>query len=96
MTPGVTAADITWAAGPFIHCGCSPENYELLGFHEKADHLDLGRRTGHLGAGDQWAGLNHLAQTRFLTPGDLVLLDAAGAGFTLSAAVLEILHQPTW
>lgn len=93
---GVTSTDIAWATGPFIHRGKSPENYELLGFEEKQSTWDLGRKVGHLGAGDQWAGLNHLVETRSLSRGDLVLVFAAGSGFTFSAAVLEILDLPSW
>ncbi|WP_433516193.1 ketoacyl-ACP synthase III family protein [Nonomuraea sp. CA-143628] len=53
-----------------------------------------GRRVGHLGAGDQLAGLDHLAATGRLRPGDRCLLAGVGAGFTWSCAVVEVLAAP--
>lgn len=57
---------------------------------------EFSRRVGHLGPGDQIAGLNHLAEEGALAPGDRVLVLGAGAGFTWSSAVLEILTAPAW
>ncbi|WP_116245110.1 ketoacyl-ACP synthase III family protein [Nocardiopsis sp. FIRDI 009] len=57
---------------------------------------DFSRRVGHLGPGDQIAGLDHLAENGALAPGDRVLLLGAGAGFTWSSAVLNILSTPAW
>ncbi|RCV47275.1 3-oxoacyl-[acyl-carrier-protein] synthase III C-terminal domain-containing protein, partial [Marinitenerispora sediminis] len=54
------------------------------------------RTIGHLGAGDPFAGLDHLAATGRLTPGTLCLLTSVGAGFTWSAAVIEITTTPPW
>ncbi|MFC3997677.1 ketoacyl-ACP synthase III family protein [Nocardiopsis sediminis] len=55
---------------------------------------DWGRRIGHLGAGDQIAGLGHLADSGHLLPGHLCLLAGVGAGFTWSVAVVEMLSPP--
>jgi 3-oxoacyl-[acyl-carrier-protein] synthase-3 len=93
---GVTIADISKVTLPFIHRGVSPENYEVLGFHEKQSTWDLGRRTGHVGAADPFLGLEHLVREDAIGPGDLVLMAAAGAGFSFSASVLEILDVPRW
>ncbi|GEK00029.1 ketoacyl-ACP synthase III family protein [Streptomyces sp. 1-11] len=93
---GVTVEDIARAVVPHIHRGESPENYELLGFAEKQSTWELGRRVGHMGAGDQFLGLEHLVAQRAVGPGDLVLLVAAGEGFSFSAAVVEILDVPDW
>jgi 3-oxoacyl-[acyl-carrier-protein] synthase-3 len=93
---GVTTADISKVTVPFIHRGVSPENYELLGFDEKQSTWDLGRRIGHVGAADAFLGLDHLVQQNAIGPGDLVLMAAAGAGFSFSASVLEILETPSW
>ncbi|WP_250404348.1 ketoacyl-ACP synthase III family protein [Streptomyces cellostaticus] len=93
---GVTTEDISRVVVPHIHRGESPENYELLGFAEKQSTWDLGRRVGHMGAGDQFLGLEHLVAQRSVGPGDLVLLVAAGEGFSFSAAVVEILDTPDW
>lgn len=57
---------------------------------------DFSRQVGHLGAGDQLAGLNHLTESGVLRPGTHVLLVGAGAGFTWTGAVLRIRHTPTW
>ncbi|MFI6317054.1 ketoacyl-ACP synthase III family protein [Nonomuraea sp. NPDC050556] len=50
-----------------------------------------GRQVGHLGAGDQLAGLDHLAASGRLRPGDRCLLAGVGAGFSWSCAVVEVL-----
>ncbi len=51
---------------------------------------------GHLGAGDQFASLEHMAATGLAQPGERWLLLGVGAGFTWSAAVVEILRLPDW
>lgn len=48
-----------------------------------------GRGIGHLGAGDQFAGLDHLLTSGALRPGDLVLLFGVGAGYVWTCAVVE-------
>jgi 3-oxoacyl-[acyl-carrier-protein] synthase-3 len=55
-----------------------------------------GRRIGHLGAGDQFAGLASLMVTRTARPGQRCLLLGVGGGFNWSGAVVEILEQPAW
>ncbi|MBU6533263.1 ketoacyl-ACP synthase III family protein [Streptomyces mayonensis] len=57
---------------------------------------EFGRRISHLGSGDQTAGLDHLLTTGQLQAGDRVLLAGSGYGFNWGAAVLEILHIPSW
>jgi 3-oxoacyl-[acyl-carrier-protein] synthase III len=52
------------------------------------------RSVGHLGAGDQLAGLDRLASAGRLRPGDRCLLAGVGAGFTWSGAVVEVLATP--
>ncbi|MFE0105806.1 ketoacyl-ACP synthase III family protein [Streptomyces sp. NPDC059009] len=66
------------------------ENYfpEFPGGAERS-LWDFGRTVGHLGSGDQIAGLDHLAAHTHLTTGDRVLLLGAGAGFTWTGALLE-------
>lgn len=65
--------------------------------------LDIDRTTwpwargvGHLGAGDQIAGLDHLAASGRLRAGDRCLLAGVGAGFTWSCAVVEVLTEPRY
>ncbi|MFE0592859.1 ketoacyl-ACP synthase III family protein [Micromonospora echinospora] len=53
-----------------------------------------GRQVGHLGAGDQIAGLGQIADSGVLQPGQRCLLAGVGAGFTWSCAVVEMLRRP--
>ncbi|NNG38277.1 3-oxoacyl-ACP synthase [Flexivirga sp. ID2601S] len=53
-----------------------------------------GRTVGHLGAGDQLAGLNHLAVEGRLRPGQLCVLAGVGAGFGWTTAVVRITADP--
>jgi 3-oxoacyl-[acyl-carrier-protein] synthase-3 len=57
---------------------------------------EWGREQGHLGAGDQFATLAHLWETRQVRTGDLVFLNGAGTGFSFSSAVVEITGEPEW
>ncbi|MGW4568173.1 ketoacyl-ACP synthase III family protein [Streptomyces sp. NPDC004561] len=93
---GVTTQDISRVVTPNVHRNKAPENFDLLGFTEKQSTWEVGRRYGHIGPGDQFLGIEHLVLERAVGPGDLVLVVAAGAGFSFSAAVLEILHVPSW
>ncbi|MFI9387360.1 ketoacyl-ACP synthase III family protein [Kutzneria sp. NPDC052558] len=52
--------------------------------------FDLGTATGHLGAGDAVANLADLLAADPWSEGELFLLISAGAGFTWSAAVVEV------
>ncbi|MFD7735323.1 ketoacyl-ACP synthase III family protein [Kitasatospora phosalacinea] len=54
------------------------------------------RSIGHLGGGDQFAGLAHLVETKQVGPGDRVALVGVGAGFSWSCAVVEVLTCPDW
>lgn len=55
-----------------------------------------GRGVGHLGAGDQVAGLTHLLESGEVAPGDRVVLCGVGMGFSYGSAVVEILDRPEW
>ena len=54
----------------------------------KAEILNLGRHTGHLGAGDLAANLADITDTGMLAPGQVAVVVSAGAGFTFSCAVV--------
>ncbi|TDC74467.1 ketoacyl-ACP synthase III family protein [Streptomyces hainanensis] len=54
------------------------------------------RTVGHLGAGDQFAGLDHLVTSGAAGPGSRCLLVGVGAGFSFSCAVVEVLETPGW
>ena len=47
------------------------------------------RTVGHLGAGDQFAGLAHLVEQERARSGELCLVAAVGAGYTWTCAVIE-------
>ncbi|MBT2413699.1 3-oxoacyl-ACP synthase [Streptomyces sp. ISL-12] len=66
----------------------------LTGF-DRTD-WEFARRVGHLGAGDQIAGLDHLAASGVLAPGQKVVLLGVGGGFNWTCAVLEVLRTPDW
>jgi 3-oxoacyl-[acyl-carrier-protein] synthase III len=70
--------------------------HHLLGVSEEQTTWEYGRRTGHVGAGDWVLGLEHLLTGNELRAGDLVLLFGGGAGYTCTAAVVEILRVPAW
>ena len=54
------------------------------------------RTVGHLGAGDQFAGLSHLVDSGRAKPGDRCVLIGVGAGYSWGCAVVEITDQPSW
>lgn len=54
-----------------------------------ADPVDLGRHTGHLGAGDMLANCAALVDQAMLAPGEMALMLSAGAGFTWTCALLQ-------
>ncbi len=54
------------------------------------------RTVGHLGAGDQFASLDHLVSSGTARPGDRCLLVSVGAGYSWGAAVVEITDPPPW
>ncbi|MGW7332294.1 ketoacyl-ACP synthase III family protein [Streptomyces sp. NPDC054840] len=66
------------------------ENYfpEFPGGAEKS-LWDFGATVGHLGSGDQIAGLDHLERHHTFDTGDRILLLGAGAGFTWTGVLLE-------
>lgn len=92
---GLALADIERVVVPHVHRGDGrSENYDALGFTEEQSVWEFGRRVGHLGAGDQFAALNHLVEEKALHPGDRVLLAGVGVGYSVSAAVIEIVDTP--
>lgn len=95
---GTDREDISRAVLPFVHRGGGQKEMEdVLGFtEEQTVWREFGSRVGHLGSGDQLAGLNHLIEQKAVLPGDRVLLFGLGVGFSYSAAVLEILELPSW
>ena len=72
------------------------EMHDLLRIEADRTTWEYGRTVGHLASGDQFAGLDHLVTAALVGPGDHVLLWGGGAGYTCTAAVLEILDVPDW
>lgn len=58
-----------------------------------APAVDLGQRTGHLGAGDLLANLASVIDGDLVPPGDVVVALSAGAGFTWSCLVARRLNS---
>jgi 3-oxoacyl-[acyl-carrier-protein] synthase-3 len=77
----------------FSHIGrnlLEREYYRELEINESVTTWRFGRRTGHMGAGDQIAGLSFAMDHGALNPGDRFMMLGVGGGFTWSAAVIEI------
>ncbi|MEU3840459.1 3-oxoacyl-ACP synthase [Streptomyces sp. NPDC028635] len=54
----------------------------------KAQIVELGGRTGHLGAGDMAANLTAIREQELLAPGEVALAISAGGGFGFTCAVV--------
>ncbi|WP_167473063.1 ketoacyl-ACP synthase III family protein [Nocardia arthritidis] len=67
-----------------------------LGIDIERTNWRSGRAIGHLGACDQFVGLEHFAQTGRLRAGTRGLVMGVGSGFSWSSAVIEILEEPRW
>ncbi|GAA1368734.1 ketoacyl-ACP synthase III family protein [Streptomyces beijiangensis] len=95
---GVDSGEIARWVFPFA--GRGVVDWELrkrdFGIEEERTTWDWGRTVGHLGAGDQAAGIVRLLETGAVRPGDKVVLAGIGAGFYLGCAVLEITETPDW
>jgi 3-oxoacyl-[acyl-carrier-protein] synthase-3 len=94
---GITEAKLARIVSPAT--GCFKDDYhwhDLIGVPEQLTTWDFGRTTGHVGGGDWTLGLEHLIKTKAVKSGDYVLLFAGGAGYTCTAAVVEILDLPEW
>lgn len=68
--------------------------FEPFGIDPDRTTCAWGSRTGHLGAGDQFAGLDHLVASGRLAPGQTCMLAGVGAGYTWTAVVVEMTGRP--
>ncbi|MFH8980961.1 ketoacyl-ACP synthase III family protein [Streptomyces varsoviensis] len=91
--PCEIARVVTGSTGLFEH---GWHWHHLLGVEESLTTWAYGRTTGHIGAGDWTAGLDWLLRTGALDVGDKVLLFGGGAGYSLTAAVVQITALPQW
>ncbi|MCJ1681154.1 ketoacyl-ACP synthase III family protein [Streptomyces sp. APSN-46.1] len=67
-----------------------------LGIGRERTAYDWARDFGHLGAGDQFAGIDHLVASGRAARGDLLLAIGVGIGYMWTAAVVEVLDSPGW
>lgn len=94
---GTDAADISrWVCSHVGQTQVDQQFRKTMGIEEADTTWEWGRTVGHLGAGDQIAGLNRLLETGALRAGERVALCGMGTGFTYSCAIVEILGVPTW
>ena len=70
--------------------------YGLLGVDRERTTHEWGLSTGMVGTADPVLGLNRVLESGDAKPGDLVVLQAAGAGYVWTTVVLEILRTPHW
>ncbi|WP_406728598.1 3-oxoacyl-[acyl-carrier-protein] synthase III C-terminal domain-containing protein [Streptomyces sp. GD-15H] len=82
---------MNWAHERFLRRTLAP-----LGLETWRGTLEFSRSVGHLGAGDQIAGLDHLLETGSLGPGDHVLMIGVGTGISISCVVLRVEERPGW
>jgi 3-oxoacyl-[acyl-carrier-protein] synthase-3 len=93
---GLAPREVAWWVFP--NMGALTDWYALdeLGVDPSRTTWEWGRRAGHLGAGDQIAGLTYLLESGKARPGDMVALNGAGTGFAFGSAVVQICQQPQW
>lgn len=85
-----TLADVDWFVLPnFGRSRLASTFLRRWNVPEERTTWPWGRSVGHLGAGDQFAGLAFLAGAGRTRAGQLGLLFGVGAGFTWSCAVVE-------
>jgi len=81
---------LTLTVLPRLHPDVLEATYRpVLAGLTRAAPLDLGRDTGHLGAGDLCAGMAELVAAGLLGPGESALVLSVGLGFTWSCAVVS-------
>jgi 3-oxoacyl-[acyl-carrier-protein] synthase-3 len=88
---GIALEDVARFVLPNVGRALLEREYILpLGLDWDKTLWEWGRRTGHLGAGDQLAGLAELIERRSVVAGDHCALIGVGAGFTWTCAIIEI------
>nr|AVR52596.1 3-oxoacyl-ACP synthase [Streptomyces sp. FXJ1.235] len=88
---GVTLAEIARVCHiGFSRMPLQASFLDPLNIDEKRGIWEFTRTTGHLGAADPVAGLEHVWRTGQVTAGDLVMVIGASPGMEAGAAVVEI------
>ena len=67
---------------------------QFMGLDLQNSSWDFGKQTGHMGSGDQIAGLWWLLNNGLIGAGDHIIMIGGGTGFTLTVAALTILDIP--
>jgi len=88
---GVDARDIKTVVIHSMPRQAAASYLKILGFSLERSTWEFSRTTGHLGAGDHLAALDHLVSTGKVGPGDNLLLCGSSPGVTYKAAVIRIL-----
>ncbi|RMB82963.1 ketoacyl-ACP synthase III family protein [Streptomyces shenzhenensis] len=92
-----TLADISWFVLPNFGRGRLGSTFlRRWSIPEERTTWQWGRSVGHLGAGDQFAGLAFLTGAGRARAGESGLLFGVGAGFTWSCAVVEFTGTGSW
>lgn len=94
---GVGIDRIDWFVLPHLGRRRLQASYlSLLGVDDSRTTWSFSRQVGHLGAGDQFAGIGHLVDAGLVGAGHFCLLLGVGAGYTWSAAVIEVMEPAPW
>jgi 3-oxoacyl-[acyl-carrier-protein] synthase-3 len=94
---GMDLGDARWVVLPhFGRRRLQSIYYKPFGIDPARTTWEFSRTVGHLGAGDQFASLDHLMVTGKAAPGDRCVLISVGAGYSWGCAVVEITERPDW
>ncbi|MGW1196782.1 ketoacyl-ACP synthase III family protein [Streptomyces sp. NPDC002536] len=92
---GLELAEAEWVVLPhFGRRRLESIYHKPFGIDPARTAWEWSRTVGHLGAGDQFASLDHLVMSGRAVPGDRVVLIGVGAGYSWGCAVVEILERP--
>lgn len=94
---GLELADVDWFVLPHLgYRRLAASYFTKYDIDPQRSTWPWSRTVGHLGAGDQFAGFDHLVTTGAAGPGSRCLLVGVGAGFSWSCAVVEVVETPHW
>ncbi len=92
---GMELGDARWVVLPHFGSRRLKAIYhQPFGIDPARTTWEFSRTVGHLGAGDQFASLDHLLVSRKVCPGDRIVLVSVGAGYSWGCAVVEITDPP--
>ncbi|WP_329040590.1 ketoacyl-ACP synthase III family protein [Streptomyces sp. NBC_00178] len=92
---GSELADADWVVLPhFGRRRLDSIYHKPFGIDPDRTTWEWNRTVGHLGAGDQFAGLDHLTASGRARPGDRIVLVSVGAGYSWGCAVVDVLEPP--